>query len=242
MSDNSFSISTSQNVSISYQVAGVGERILAYLIDVLIKIGYIFFIVFAALVLSSLGSKTGVGIVVVLLYMPLLFYTLLFETFMQGQTPGKKSRKIKVVRIDGEQATFSSYLLRWLFILVDIYFFYAIVGILTIVLNKKGQRVGDIVAGTTVIRVGDTASLKDTIYEKLNQDHEASYPEVRKLTPEEVQLIKKVLNTQEYLENYDMVYTLTNKIQSKMNVARREASPEEFLRTVVKDYNSITDE
>jgi uncharacterized RDD family membrane protein YckC len=239
--DNTFTISTSQNVSISYDPAGVGERILASIIDILIKTGYLFVVLFIAYLLAQIGTGPALYILIFVLCLPLFLYTLLFETFMQGQTPGKKSRKIKVVKIDGEQAGFSAFLIRWLFLFIDMHIFYGMIGIMAISANKKGQRVGDMVAQTTVIRIGDTTSLRDTIYEKLNQTHEVRYQEAKKLTAEEVQLIKKVLNTAEYRENYEMVYNLTNKIQAKMNVLRSEPSPEEFLRTVVKDYNFLVD-
>lgn len=242
MSDTSFSISTSQNVSIDYEVAGIGERILAQIIDWLIQLGYIILVGFIGYALIE-SSARSVGIVFLFIFFfPFFMYSLLFETFMQGQTPGKKARKIKVVKIDGQQASFGGYLLRWLFAWLDIHFFYALIGILCIVINKKGQRLGDIIAGTTVIKVGDTTSLRDTIYEKLKVDHQVTYQEVRKLSTEEIQLIKKVLNNEEYRENYEMVYSLTNKIQAKMNVTRLESFPEDFLKTVVKDYNSLVDE
>ena len=239
MSDNSFSISTSQNVTIQYEVAGLGERILARIIDGLIKFGYIIGLVLIGFTLKDLGD--GLIVLLVILALPILLYSLLFETLMQGQTPGKRFRKIKVVKIDGDQASFSAYFLRWLFLLIDANILYGIIGILTIAINKKGQRLGDIVASTTVIKESDTVSLRDTIYEKLNSDHQVTYQEVTRLSAEDVAVIKKVLNTPEYQDNYDMVYTLTNKIQSKMNITRTETFPADFLKTVIKDYNALHD-
>ncbi|MBS1683162.1 MAG: RDD family protein [Bacteroidetes bacterium] len=239
MSDNSFSISTSQNVTIQYEVAGLGERILARILDGLIKAGYTFGLILIVLILKD--SQDAAIAIAVILALPLLFYTLLFETMMQGQTPGKKFRKIKVVRIDGDQATFGAYFLRWLFLLIDLHILYGIIGVLCIAINKKGQRLGDIVAETTVIKESDTVSLRDTIYEKLHSTHVITYQEVTKLTAEDVALIKKVLNTPEYLDNYDMVYTLTNKIQAKMDITRSETFPQTFLETVIKDYNALHD-
>ena len=242
MSDNSFSISTSHNVDISYDKAGIGERILARIIDRLIIVGYVFavaIVLFAVFQIQKYHDSAA-AVVIFIFAMPIIFYTLIFETFMQGQTPGKRARKIKVVRIDGEQASFSAYLIRWLFQIVDSPI-YGVVGILCIVLSKKGQRVGDMIAQTTVIKLTDATSLRDTIYERIHVDHTVTYPEVRVLTEAEVEMVKKVLNTDEYRQNYDMLYTLTNKIQAKMNVTRREASPEEFLRTVVRDYNALED-
>ncbi len=239
MSDNSFSISTSQNVTIQYEIAGLGERILARILDGLIKAGYTFGIFLVVLVLKdSIEAAIAIGIILAL---PLLFYTLIFETIMQGQTPGKRFRKIKVVKVDGDQASFGAYFLRWLFQLVDLHILYGVIGILCIAVNKKGQRLGDIIAETTVIKESDTISLRDTIYEKLHSNHQVTYPEVTKLSAEDIAVIKKVLNTPEYMDNYDMVYTLTNKIQAKMNITRTETFPADFLNTVLKDYNALYD-
>ncbi|MCW3127948.1 MAG: hypothetical protein JWO03_3606 [Bacteroidetes bacterium] len=243
MSDNSFSISTSHNVDINYEIAGIGMRLLAYIVDKAIKFGYLVLLYLVLVVIAIAGAKnyTVLGIIFFVMILPLGLYSLAFETLLQGQTPGKKICKIKVVKTDGSQAGFGSYLIRWLFIFIDMNPILPIVGLLTIILSKKAQRVGDMIAGTTVIRITSTVSLKDTIYQKLNYNHIVTYQEARKLSESEIELIKKVLNTPEYRDNYDMVYTLTNKIQSKMNVARIEASPEDFLRTVVRDYNSFVD-
>lgn len=235
---NSFDINTSQNVVINYEIASVGDRIIAYIIDSLIKAGYVIFI---ALVFVGAFSKSGAFWLLGLFFLPVLFYSLLFEIFMQGQTPGKRSRNIKVVMLDGSQAGFSAYLIRWLFRIVDINLFSGIIAIVTITVNKKGQRVGDIVAQTTVIKIQDRVSLKDTLYEKLNSDYVVTYADAKKLDSEDVELIKKVLNTPDYRNNFEMVYSLTNRIQAKMNVVRTEG-PEDFLETVVKDYNHLYDE
>ncbi len=237
---NSFEVNTSQNVSISYEISGIGDRILAHIIDTLLKIGYVFFII---LIIASLDKADnafvwiGLGILAV----PFLLYSLLFEIFMEGQTPGKRFRKIKVVNVDGSPPTFGAYLIRWIFRLVDINLFSGLVAIITIVAGNKGQRLGDILAKTTVINVRDIVTLKDTLYQKINTDYTIKYREVEKLDSRDVELIRKVLNSPQYRDNFEMLYGLTNKIQAKMGVSRIEG-PEDFLETVVKDYNLLSDE
>lgn len=242
MSDNSIFIDTSQNVSIEYELAGLGSRVAADLIDVAIKFGYYIFLYVIIIFFALAKSYSILVVLVFLLFIPLIFYSLILETFMQGQTIGKKVMKIKVVKLDGQQASFSSYLLRWLFIFVDFFPAFPIVGLLCVAMSKRQQRIGDMIAQTTVIKLSDSVSLRDTIYERLQTNHEMTYPEVAQLSPEDITVIKKVLNTPEYLDNYDMVYTLTNKIQAKMNVTRKEPFPQEFLQTVVKDYNAQQNE
>ncbi len=235
---NSLDINTSHNVTIQYEVGSLADRMLAYLIDSIIKVGYIIFI---AVVYFGIFDGKNAYWLLALLALPFLFYSLLFETFMEGQTPGKRIRQIKVVKLDGAQAGFGAYLIRWMFRLIDINILSGMVAIITILVNKRGQRLGDILAQTAVIRVQDRVLLKDTLYERVNSNHQVTYPEAQKLTGEDIVLIKRVLNTPNYRDNFEMFYTLTNKIQAKMGVTRTE-SPEDFLSIVVKDYNHLQDE
>lgn len=234
---NQIDISTSQNVVINYEIASVGDRILAAIVDWIIKIGAVILVIY---IISEVQFPSKYWWIFIIGLIPVMLYSFLFEWLMNGQTPGKRLLKIKVVNLDGSSATIGGYLIRWLLRIIDTNIFYGVVAIITIVINKKGQRVGDILAGTTVIKVKDRVSLRDTIYEKVNDTYQVMYPEAKKLEPAEVELIKKVLNTKEYKDNFDMVYNLTNKIQNKLGVMRKEG-PEDFLRTVIKDYNNLVD-
>lgn len=234
---NTFDINTSQNVVINYAVASVGDRMIACFIDTLIKIGYFLLVIYAV---SEVYPNAGWWVYIVLM-LPALLFSFLFELFMQGQTPGKRMRKIKVVKIDGGQPGIGAYLIRWLFRIIDVNLFNGIVAIITIILNKKGQRLGDILAQTTVIKVQDRFALKDTIYEKVNADYVVTYHEARRLSSEDIQLIKRFLNSETYRNNFEMLYSLTDKIVEKMKI-ERQGSPEDFLETVVKDYNYLYDE
>src|SRR4028119_1999780 len=101
-------IQTAQNVFIEYQPASVGDRIIAYLIDGVVVWSYI--IICATILASMKINETW--LYVILLGIPYLFYDLLLEILMDGQTIGKKARDIKVVKLDGTQPTIASYLLR----------------------------------------------------------------------------------------------------------------------------------
>src|SRR5689334_17168914 len=110
-------VRTTQNVFIDYTLASIGDRILAYLIDRFILIVYI---VMASMLLMQLKIE-NVWAFVILLGGPFLFYSLAFEIAMNGQTPGKRIMQIQVVTLDGTPATIGSYLLRWIFAIVDFY-------------------------------------------------------------------------------------------------------------------------
>ena len=93
---HTIAVRTTQNVFIHYPLASVGDRILGYLIDLLINIVYL---VAMIVLLSSLEIET-IWVLISLLVLPYLFYKLLFEIFMNGQTPGKRAMNIKVVRVE----------------------------------------------------------------------------------------------------------------------------------------------
>ncbi|MDP2059901.1 MAG: RDD family protein, partial [Flavobacteriaceae bacterium] len=117
---DSFQIETAQNIRISQNVAGIGDRILAFIIDAGILVFYYIFVV--VFIISNIGWDSGISQLEILaLTLPVMFYTLLFETFSNGRTVGKMALNIRVVKIDGTRPRFSDYLIRWLFRIVDIY-------------------------------------------------------------------------------------------------------------------------
>ena len=115
-------IRTAQNVAIEYEVANVWDRIVAFLIDGLIIIAYLFFSMLIIGSIASEGGKSTILIsVTILIYLPVMFYSLLFEVFNNGQSPGKMIMKIQVVSISGDPVTVGQYMLRWLFRIIDFY-------------------------------------------------------------------------------------------------------------------------
>ena len=148
----SVQINTSQNVRLSYEPASIGDRILANLIDYLIYLAWAILTGFLFRKLSS-GGSLSVFFYILMIILPIMFYPLLTEYFLNGQTIGKRVLNIKVVRLDGGKPTLGAYLLRWVLNIVDFGLFSQLVGVLTIAINGKGQRIGDIAADTTVIRM-----------------------------------------------------------------------------------------
>jgi uncharacterized RDD family membrane protein YckC len=235
-------IDTPQHVAIGYTVASVGDRILAYLIDLIIVI---FFLVAMIILFTIAGVITGfrnqavIIVFPVLILLPYLLYDLLMEYFFNGQSPGKKLRKIKVVRLDGTPATLGNYLLRWVFRLVDIFLAQGGVATLTILINGKGQRLGDLAAGTTVIKLQTGTTLYDTVLTPLPEYYQGRYVQVNQLSDKEVALVKEVL--QVTFANPDV--ELKNKIQTRMQSVLQKKlgivsneSPRTFLETVLKEY------
>src|SRR5690606_34099611 len=98
-------------------------------------------------------------------------------SLMEGQTPGKKLMKIKVVKIDGYQASFADYMIRWVFRIVDVSFA-GVVGLISMIVSKNNQRLGDIASGTAVISLKNNINISHTILENIHENYVPSFPQV----------------------------------------------------------------
>ncbi len=156
-------VETPELVVITYSIAGVGSRVLAGLTDLLISAALMLALTIAmgALVstnpaLTAFGSSAGnwgLAILVLAQFTILWGYYVLFEGLMDGQTPGKRAHRLRVVREGGYSVTFGVSAVRNLMRIVDMQpgFFY-LVGIASVLFTKHGRRLGDLVAGTIVVR------------------------------------------------------------------------------------------
>jgi uncharacterized membrane protein SpoIIM required for sporulation/uncharacterized RDD family membrane protein YckC len=155
-------VETPELVVFSYTIAGIGSRALAAVIDSLICIAAIIGIMISLAAVTPRRTGTGTGgifdalavaIVVFAIFCLLWGYYVLFEGLADGQTPGKRLLRLRVVRDGGYSVTFAASAVRNLIRVVDIQPIpcYA-VGIITALFSKSGKRLGDIVAGTIVVR------------------------------------------------------------------------------------------
>jgi uncharacterized RDD family membrane protein YckC len=229
-------IQTTQNVDIEYELASIGDRILATLLDYLFFLAYFLFILLIASLTSWILFKSMA--ILSLLALPILFYDLACEVFFQGKSFGKMIMKIKVVKLDGTQANFGAYLLRWLLRIIDTRLFGGAIALIVILINGKGQRIGDMAAGTTVIKMKQKVQLSDTILSKVNSDYTVVFPETAKLTDTDVAIIKEVMQVCIRSNNYEGMNRLVLKTKATMGVSTNLPNVQ-FLNTVVEDYSHL---
>ena len=230
-------IQTTQNVDIEYEVASIGDRILATLLDYLFFLAYFLIIaVIASFTKGALFDSIALSIILVL---PILFYDLVCEAVFQGRSFGKMIMKIKVVKLDGTQANFGAYLLRWLLRIIDTRLFSGVIALIAIVINGKGQRVGDMAAGTTVIKMKQKITLNDTILNKVKSDYTIVFPEVYKLTDNDIDIIKDVMRVSLRTNNLGAIKKLAQKTKETMGVTVNLPDTQ-FLTTVVQDYSQYS--
>ena len=234
---DNFQIETAQNISIEQNVAGIGERILAFLVDLVIIIAYN---IMAFLILAGIKEDSGsLMMYYIVLGIPSFLYFLVWETFWNGRSPGKALLQIKVVRKDGSRPQFSNYLVRWLLRFIDITITMGGVAVVTILLNGKGQRLGDIAGGTTVISEKKKVNIDNTLSVDLPENYQPKYPQVTVLNDLDIQEVKNIYQQARREGQHHIILSLSGKLADLMDINVDER-PMDFVQRVINDYNYYT--
>lgn len=241
-------IKTSQNVSIEYELATLWERLLALLLDmVIVYVGSLILIsLLRAAFYSDVDSSIMMGIFYGLLPLVLfLIYQFAMEAFADGQTLGKRALKIKALRLNMDGSGLSDYMLRSIFYLIDLIFSGGILAALLISTTPKRQRLGDLTANTTVVKLQPsyTLKLKDILKISTLDDYEPIYPEVRNLGEKDMLLIKSTIVRYSKHKNpahRKAVNSLTLHLQEKLGIPEVPRDRIGFLKTLIKDYIVLT--
>jgi uncharacterized RDD family membrane protein YckC len=150
--DNRLTIATPEGLEVDLVLAGLGSRFIARLLDSLIQLGII---IALAIVHGTLGNGWVTSAVIVMYFATVLVYDILFEVFGSGRTPGKRVARLRVVRDGGRPVGFGASLIRNVLRLIDFLPTMYFVGAVTIVATDNNQRLGDLAAGTFVVRERD---------------------------------------------------------------------------------------
>lgn len=245
---NQITINTSQNVNLELKVASVGERLAAFFIDSLIKIAYLAFVYWLFFEMLNIDvyfaglDNWSIGAILIILTLPVHLYTLVLESLMEGQTFGKRMMKIKVIKIDGYQASFGDYLMRWVFRLIDIFSNSGIVGVLAMVISKHNQRLGDMATGTAVISLKNNVGISHTILVQLSEDYVPQFPQVIRLNDNDMRIIKDHFINAQKNDDRVILSKLSQKIKTtlKLNPDAVTLTDRQFITTIIKDYNFYT--
>lgn len=251
------SIETTQNVDIEYEPATLGDRIIAYLIDsfivgAYIGIIYILLYIFIIFMIES-GSGPDIGesgliVIMIILFLvmilPPMFYHLVSEIWMQGQSIGKRAMNVKVIRLDGTQPTIGNYILRWILRPIDT-FLYGVPAIISITNSENNQRIGDKAAGTTVVKFKSKKqkmTLQDVVEEQEKAEsliYEPTYFQVTMLNNKDVTIIEEVLENYYKTKDGKVVNNLAEKVKETLQIQTEEAAVP-LLEKIAKDYKYLT--
>jgi uncharacterized RDD family membrane protein YckC len=148
--DDRITIATPEGVAIEMVLAGLGSRFLARLLDSVIQL---LIIIALAVVLGVTGSSgIGIALFVITVFLVVFAYDVVLETLNNGRTVGKMAAGIRVVGLMGEPVRFVTSSVRNIARIADFLPVFYLVGTISIVATEHDQRLGDLAAGTVVVR------------------------------------------------------------------------------------------
>lgn len=237
-------ITTAQKVTIQYELASVGNRIASFFIDIMIWVGALITLNIFALQAIGDNFETYEYFAYLIVIPFILFYTLISEILLDGQTLGKRIMGLKVVKINGDPAAAFDYLIRWAFRFIDIWMSAGSVATLLISSSPYSQRLGGVLSGTTVIKKSATRrfTLKDILNIYSKENYEAQYPNAVRIPEKDMIFLKTVLDRCKKYKNKAHQQVL-NDLAVKTAAILEVSVPNEkeaFLRKVLSDYIVLT--
>jgi uncharacterized RDD family membrane protein YckC len=158
--DTDLVVSTPERVSFDYQVAGLGTRAVAQILDLLIVAAILVAVFFvAAYAATAADFSAAVLIVLIGSFVVIFGYFWVSESIWSGQTIGKKAFRLRAVGDRGEPLTFAQAGIRNVVRIVDFLPYAYGVGLIVLFANGKGKRLGDLAAGTIVVKDSDSVAL-----------------------------------------------------------------------------------
>jgi uncharacterized RDD family membrane protein YckC len=228
-----------QGINLQYTIANTMERVIAYVLDAII-LGLFFLI--TGVIIQPQGD--GANAYFVFVFIPVFFfYAVLMEWLNDGRSLGKMAIGLKVVRVDGRPVSGYDYLMRWLFRWLDIYLSSWLLAPILVAATPRGQRLGDILADTTVIqtRTG-RISLKRVL--KLGQlkKYVPVYPQVVALNEEQMMTVKEVINRNKRYPSEAHIQAraeLSDRLRSLLDIEDQK-DDRALLEILVKDYITLS--
>ena len=232
-------INTTQNVTIQYALAPVRDRILAFIIDLVVLAGSILILLFIIMIVFPNSLK---GYAAYFVIIPLfIFYSLGSEIILNGQSIGKRILGIKIVKITGKEPTPYDFIVRWAFRFIDIWCSLGSIAIMLISSSERNQRLGDLLANTTVIKLNPWTSIRlnEVLSIKTLDSYKPVYPDVKRFSEEDMLFIKQTVersgkhNNAAHREALDL---LAEKMAGELGLTAVPSNKIEFLKTVVNDF------
>lgn len=250
-SQNQLTIETPEQVSLEFQVAGIGSRFIAFMIDSLIQ-GVSFFVLGMMLAfgmpsigaaLSSIGERWAMAIAIIIFFLLYWGYFAFFEAIWKGQTPGKRTVGIRVMKDTGRAIlateAISRNLLRSIDQLPGVY----VIGLISMAISPEHRRVGDYVAGTLVVHEKSAAPV-DLELQDLSSSSSTMAMNTAGLTVNDLELIETFLHRRLSFEDSIRRSTadrIARYVEGKLQQPREpQTSDEEYLQLVAKAIRNNT--
>jgi uncharacterized RDD family membrane protein YckC len=209
-------------------------------------------------------TQYDLGGIWMLFFLPILLYHLIMEITMNGRSVGKKIMGLQIVDENGGKAGIGQFVIRWM--IRDTWFFfllvigismlntgrnkegafmvlvsiaYFVIDIILVVTSKKGQRLGDILAHTILIRTNTRSNIEETVFQEVAANYVPSFPEIMKLSDRDINAIKGILETGKKKGDLYIVSNAVAKIKNHLNI-QSDLDSFEFLEVLLKDYNYLS--
>lgn len=154
---------TPEAVLLEFDTAGVGSRVVAEILDLLLQITALVAVTMVASLAATggvqLGETAAIVLALVMTFLILVGYPIAMETLWNGRTLGKAAMGLRVVTSEGGPIRFRHAAIRGIFGLIEIWVFLGSIAIVSIIFSRRDQRLGDLVAGTIVLRERSATSL-----------------------------------------------------------------------------------
>ncbi len=256
---NMVTVSTPFNIHLDFEVAALQRRILAWIIDILVMMLFAWGIRGLMGLIAETKTNYPIGLDLLLVSMPLLFYHLAMELVFQGQSLGKMAVGIRVLSLEGGEPNLGQYLMRWVFRAwewpfvfgviafntwgmigqVMVCCFFGIIVLITISVSQKHQRFGDMAAGTAVVDTKKQFSINDTIFQEISPDnYKVAFPEVMRLSDRDINAIKAVLTQTRETGRFETAHRIAGRVKEVLNIDSR-LEVLDFLEKLLDDYNYL---
>jgi uncharacterized RDD family membrane protein YckC len=246
-----YSVETPEQIDLAYDVAGVGSRVLAALVDHLLVALIVLLGVIALIALNDvLGGASFLFLVTLLgfgTYFLLCAYHILFEVFWNGQTPGKRMMGLRMIQVSGRPIGFGASTIRNLVRVVDFLPGVYAVGFLTMFFDKRARRLGDIAAGCMAVRQRDVVTLDSLATPNASQRpvvaaaQQVTIPNLDALRGTDINLVHDFLRRAMQMEptaRRRLAQQLVAVLQQRLGYPIG-GNPEDFLVQVASEYRTL---
>ena len=257
-------IATPEQIDLHYNVAGLGSRFVAILLDQLIiaaayfVLGIVAFAVLAAVGVNKRLDALGVWFLAALIFVGFVIfwgYFALFEALWHGQTPGKRVMQLRVIKDSGRQITLFEALARNLLRFIDYFPSFYLTGVITMLCNKRNKRLGDFVAGTLVVHERteeqpllfqssmNLVTLSNTVNEPWREQTPSMFPAdaIARLDGQDLLVIETFFSRMLDLTletRATIAYRIAGQLAAKMGVTLPEGNPERALESIAYQMRS----
>ncbi|MFU8811851.1 MAG: RDD family protein [Balneolaceae bacterium] len=239
-------VETARHIQLRYRPATVLQRIGAWFIDGLLFAAYITILLWLSASITPLSDFLFADdrwwILLLAIFLPYFLYFPVIETVWNGYTVGKKTVGIRVVKTDGSRASFGSYVVRWMLRLFEITLTGGVVAVIAILMNGKGQRLGDLIADTAVVRVREGTDRGKQAMKRHARNRAVQFESAGMLTDQDIAALKKILNARGTYSNeawLKQAQKARRFIEEKTGISAPDMQTFPFLKTVLYDYYTI---